>query len=172
MAAKNKVEVWLRGPLPGILPALQPVAHVILQAQEELNEMMEDFPDAMLWQSPAGVASAGFHLQHMTGVLDRLFTYAKGKMLSSNQLQALAAEGKQQQNITVNLLVERFNRQTELAIAQLKNTLPDDLFETRGVGRAQVPSTVMGLLVHAAEHTMRHLGQLLVTVKIVKSTTQ
>ncbi|MEP6727164.1 MAG: DinB family protein, partial [Bacteroidota bacterium] len=126
----------------------------------------------MLWQSPAGVASAGFHLQHMAGVLDRLLTYAKDKMLSTDQLQALAAEGKQQQNITVNLLLERFNRQAELAIAQIKNTLPDDLFETRGVGRAQVPSTVMGLLVHAAEHTMRHLGQLLVTVKIVKSTTQ
>ncbi|MEO5591481.1 MAG: DinB family protein [Chitinophagaceae bacterium] len=172
MAAKNKVEVWLRGPLPGILPALQPVAHAILQAQEELNEIMEDFPETMLWQSPAGVASAGFHLQHMAGVLDRLLTYAKDKMLSTDQLQALAAEGKQQQNITVNLLLERFNRQAELAIAQIKNTLPDDLFETRGVGRAQVPSTVMGLLVHAAEHTMRHLGQLLVTVKIVKSTTQ
>lgn len=172
MAAKNKVEVWLRGPLPGILPALQPVAHAILQAQEELNEIMEDFPETMLWQSPAGVASAGFHLQHMAGVLDRLLTYAKDKMLSTDQLQALAAEGKQQQNITVNLLLERFNRQAELAIAQIKNTLPDDLFETRGVGRAQVPSTVIGLLVHAAEHTMRHLGQLLVTVKIVKSTTQ
>ncbi|MEP6726949.1 MAG: DinB family protein, partial [Bacteroidota bacterium] len=64
MDARNKVEVWLRGPLPDILPALQPVAHAILQAQEELNEMMEDFPGTMLWQSPAGVASAGFHLQH------------------------------------------------------------------------------------------------------------
>jgi uncharacterized damage-inducible protein DinB len=170
MPAINKAEVWLRGPLPGILPALQPVAHALLQAEEELNEMMKGFPDELLWQGPAGAASAGFHLQHMTGVLDRLFTYAKGKMLSAEQLLALAAEGKPpQQNASVNLLVQQFNEQTGRAIAQLTQTLPGELFETRGVGRAQIPSTVMGLLVHAAEHTMRHLGQLLVTVKVVKS---
>ena len=169
MSAINKAEVWLRGPLPGILPALQPVAHALLQAQEELNEMMKGFPDELLWQGPAGAASAGFHLQHMTGVLDRLFTYAKGKMLSAEQLQALAAEGKPSQNASVNLLVQQFNEQGGRAMAQLTRTLPGELFETRGVGRAQIPSTVMGLLVHAAEHTMRHLGQLLVTVKVVKS---
>ncbi|HTE12368.1 MAG TPA: DinB family protein [Chitinophagaceae bacterium] len=169
MSAINKAEVWLRGPLPGILPALQPVAHALLQAQEELNEMMKDFPDELLWQGPAGAASAGFHLQHMTGVLDRLFTYAKGKMLSAEQLQALSVEGKPAQHASVNLLVQQFNEQAGRAMAQLKQTLPGELFETRGVGRAQIPSTVMGLLVHAAEHTMRHLGQLLVTVKVVKS---
>ena len=173
MPAINKAEVWLRGPLPGILPALQPVAHALLQAREELNEIMEGFPDALLWQGTAGAAAAGFHLQHMAGVLDRLFTYAKGQMLSAEQLQALAAEEKpSQQNIAADLLVLQFNRQVELSLMQLKNTPAEELFETRGVGRAQIPSTVMGLLVHAAEHTMRHLGQLLVTVKVMKSKMQ
>jgi uncharacterized damage-inducible protein DinB len=39
----------------------------------------------------------------------------------------------------------------------------------RFVGRAKLPSTVLGLLVHAAEHTMRHTGQLLVTVQVLRA---
>jgi uncharacterized damage-inducible protein DinB len=173
MSADSKFEVWLRGPLPGILPALQPVAHALLQAREEINEIMEGFPDSLLWRGPAGAASVGFHLQHMAGVLDRLFTYAKGQMLSAEQLQALALEGKPPQpGITADELVQQFNGQVDISLEQIKNTLAEELYETRGVGRAQIPSTVSGLLVHAAEHTMRHLGQLLVTVKVIKSTIQ
>jgi len=173
MTDKNKAEVWLRGPLPGILPGLQPVAHALLQAHEELNELMKDFPDALLWIGPAGMASVGFHAQHMAGVLDRLFTYARGEMLSAKQLQALADEGKPKpQNITAKILVAQFNSQVELSLVQIKNTSEKELFDTRGVGRARIPSTVIGLLVHAAEHTMRHLGQLLVTVKVVTSARQ
>jgi uncharacterized damage-inducible protein DinB len=161
-------EVWLRGPLPGILPALQPVCHALLQAREELNELLQDFPADKLWIRPAGMASAGFHLQHMTGVLDRLFTYANAQMLSAAQLQWLAAEGKTPaEEISADDLAQQFNHQVDNAIAQIKATPADSLFETRGVGRAQMPSTVLGLMVHAAEHTMRHLGQLLVTVKFV-----
>jgi uncharacterized damage-inducible protein DinB len=132
---------------------------------------MENCKDELLWQRPAGVASAGFHLQHMTGVLNRLFTYAKGQMLTEIQLKQLAAEGKPAgSEETVQYLVQQFNEQVDKSLQQLKNTPATELFETRGVGRAQIPSTVTGLLVHAAEHTMRHLGQLLVTVKIVRAT--
>ncbi|HYH14710.1 MAG TPA: DinB family protein, partial [Flavisolibacter sp.] len=74
MSNAKQPEVWLRGQLPGISPFLQPVAHALLQAQEEINELMEVFPDTLLWERPAGVASPGFHLQHLKGVLDRLFT--------------------------------------------------------------------------------------------------
>lgn len=167
MALNNKAEVWLRGSLPGITPALQPVAHALLQAREELNGLLENFKDELLWQRPAGIASAGFHLQHMTGVLDRLFTYANAQMLTEKQLKQLAAEGKPEgPQDTVQYLVQQFNEQVDKAMKQLSGTPANKLFETRGVGRAQIPSTVMGLLVHAAEHTMRHLGQLLVTVKV------
>src|SRR5579884_2421562 len=78
-------EVWLRGPLPDIPSLLQPVAHAILQAQEEVSAEMKDFPEKLLWERPAGVASVGFHLQHLTGVLDRLFTYASGESLNEEQ---------------------------------------------------------------------------------------
>ncbi|GAC1376135.1 MAG: hypothetical protein NVSMB30_21140 [Hymenobacter sp.] len=64
-------------------------------------------------------------------------------------------------------LLQRFSAQVEAALAQLRATAEARLTEPRGVGRAQVPSTVIGLLVHAAEHTTRHLGQLLVTAQVV-----
>src|SRR6187399_41187 len=94
MNAPTLPEVWLRGPLPGIPALLQPVAHALLQAREEVMALMADFPESLLWDRPAGVASPGFHLQHLSGVLDRLLTYARGQMLDAAQLEWLAGEGK------------------------------------------------------------------------------
>lgn len=166
-------EVWLRGPVENISSLLQPVAHALLQAREEVNELIKDFPDELLWTKPAGAASVGFHLQHLTGVLDRLFTYAKGYALSDQQLAALKAEGDPEQtNANAIELVQAFNNQVDKAIRELEQKTETDLTNYRSVGRAQLPSTVTGLLFHAAEHTMRHLGQLIVTVRVVRSQEQ
>lgn len=166
----NKPEVWLRGPLPDMPPLLQPVAHALLQAREEVDEMMADFSEDKLWQKLAGMASPGFHLQHLTGVLDRLYTYARGEALTNFQLDALKAEGNPTENtIDVQTLVGRFNKQVDVALNQLSQANVTQLTEVRGVGRAQVPSTMLGLYVHSAEHTMRHVGQLLVTVRVLKA---
>jgi hypothetical protein len=161
-------EVWLRGPIDGIPALLQPVAHALLQAREEIQALMQGFPDNLLWQQPAGMASPGFHLQHLSGVLDRLFTYARGQVLTDGQLQALRAEGTNPgKEYTTALLVKQFEEQVESALAELATVSAETLTEFRGVGRAQLPSTKLGLYVHGAEHTMRHLGQLLVTVKFL-----
>jgi uncharacterized damage-inducible protein DinB len=170
MSQSNLPEVWLRGPLPQIPGLLQPAAHALLQAREEVNELMKDFPEELLWTKPAGAASVGFHLQHVVGVLDRLFAYAKGKTLTEAQLKYLSEEGKaagKESAFTVKFLVDKFNQQVEVAINELKNIKPEILTEPRFVGRKQLPSTVLGLIFHSAEHTMRHLGQLLVTVKVL-----
>jgi uncharacterized damage-inducible protein DinB len=162
-------EVWLRGPLVDVPALLQPVAHALLQAREELNELMTGFPETLLWEKLAGMASPAFHLQHLTGVLDRLFTYAKGGFLSDEQLACLVAEGKQNEGeISVEALVKAFNQKVDAVLQQLKTTDESTLTDWRGVGRAQLPSTVIGLYTHSAEHTMRHLGQLIVTVKVLK----
>src|SRR6187401_3546433 len=87
-------EVWLRGPLPGVPAYLQPVAHALLQVREDVEALMADFPAEQLWTRPGGVASVGFHLQHLSGVLDRLFTYARGEALSDSQLEFLGREGE------------------------------------------------------------------------------
>ena len=168
MEKQEKREVWQRGPIENIPALLQPVAHALLQSREEVNELMRDFPASLLWNKPAGVAAVGFHLQHLTGVLDRLFTYAKGEQLNKAQLSFLAKEGKPVE-IAVQTLVQQFNNQVEQSLAQLSTTNEQILTETRGVGRAQIPSTVIGLFVHSAEHTMRHIGQLHVTVKVLQA---
>lgn len=164
--AEGTPEVWLRGPLQGVPPLLQPVAHALLQAREEVVALAADLPEARLWDRPAGVASPGFHLQHLTGVLDRLLTYARGEALNGAQLEALAAEGTPTGG--KEALLGAFERQVEQALRQLRETDPATLQEPRGVGRKQLPSTVLGLLVHAAEHTQRHVGQLLVTVRVLQ----
>ena len=78
--------VWLRGPVENIPSLLQPVAHALMQAKEEVRDLLEDFPNELLREKPAGDASTGFHLQHLSGVLDRLFTYAQGRQLDEEQL--------------------------------------------------------------------------------------
>lgn len=168
MAIQKLPEVWLRGPIENIPSLLQPVAHALSQARDEVNELMKNFPDELLWIKPAGAASTGFHLQHLKGVLERLFTYAKGEALTEEQLIALKAEGDPQKtNANTVELVQAFNQQVDKALDELQQIKADTLTERRSVGRAQLPSTVMGLLFHSAEHTMRHLGQLIVTVRIV-----
>jgi len=162
-------EVWLRGPLPQIQSLLQPVAHALLQAREEVDALMRGFPEERLWERPAGVASPGFHLQHLAGVLDRLLTYARGESLNDVQTEYLAAEGTGETGLAE--LIENFHAQVDRSLDQLRQTDALSLTEYRGVGRAQLPSTVLGLLVHAAEHTQRHVGQLLVTVRILRADT-
>ena len=163
-------EVWLRGPLPNIPPLLQPVAHALLQAREEVEGLGNNFPKTRLWECPARMASAGFHLQHLTGVLDRLFTYARGESLNAAQLQWLANEGKPQEDAdSFEALFQLFSKQVDNALNQIQNTDEATLTDIRGVGRAQIPSTVVGLLFHAAEHTQRHVGQLIVTVGICRT---
>ena len=170
MPNPETLETWLRGPVPGVPPLLQPVAHALLQARDELHAALRDFPPALLNERPGGVASVGFHLQHLAGVLDRLFTYARQEALTAQQLADFHAEipplptGPN----AVAQLVRRFSSRVDAALYQLKNTSETSLTERRGVGRAQVPSTHIGVLVHAAEHTTRHLGQLLVTAQWVR----
>lgn len=165
---KEKLEVWLRGPLPEIPPLLQPVAHALLQAVEELEMLRPAFRSSLLWQRPARVASVGFHLQHLCGVLDRLFTYAKENSLNETQLNFLKNEQECPfADCTFGDLLDDFRLQVDAALNQLKQTQENSLTEIRYVGRAMIPSTHLGLLFHAAEHTQRHVGQLLVTARIL-----
>ncbi len=166
MTGSSLPEVWLRGPLPGIPPLLQPVAHALTQAREDVNAWMTTFPETLLWERPAGVASVGFHLQHLTGVLDRMFTYARGQTLTEQQLEALAAEGKPL-NVKATALLKEFNEQVTRTLEDLGKLSDEVLTQPRTVGRQQLPSTTIGLLVHAAEHTQRHAGQLYVTLRIL-----
>ena len=170
MQNDEKLEVWLRGPLPGVPALLQPAAHALLQALEELSVLETKFHNQFLWERPASVASVGFHLQHLTGVLDRLFTYARKESLNDLQLQYLKNEGSEPfASCTYGHLLNNFKIQVDKAIDQILETDESTLTEIRYVGRARIPSTHLGLIFHAAEHTQRHVGQLLVTARILLS---
>ena len=107
-------------------------------------------------------------MQHLAGVLDRLFTYARGESLSETQLAFLKSEGNSPYDgCGYNDLLHALKDNIELALTQLRQTDESALTEIRYVGRAMIPSTQLGLLFHAAEHTQRHVGQLLVTAKIL-----
>ena len=164
----SSIEVWLRGPLPDMPAQFQPIAHALLQAREEVEAIVAEFDEARLWDRPAGLASVGFHLRHLAGVLDRLTTYARGAGLTASQLDALAGEAAPDVTVSAAGLAAAFGAVVDRAITQLRATDPATVFDTRGVGRAALPSTVLGLLVHAAEHTMRHVGQLTVTARVVQ----
>jgi uncharacterized damage-inducible protein DinB len=167
--AISTTEYWLRGPVQDVPALLQPAAHALLQARDELQRALVDFPADKLWAKPANVASVGFHLQHLAGVTDRLFTYAKEEALSQAQFDYLAAEGKRNDDISLSDLLQHFYKQVDQALIQIKQTDPAQLNEIRMVGRKQIPTTVIGLIFHAAEHCMRHTGQLLVTVAVLKN---
>ena len=160
-------EAWLRGPVEGVPALLQPVAHALVQAADEVDALAADLPPGRLWDRPGGAASAGFHLRHLSGVLDRLSTYVRDQALTDAQLAALAAEGEPDPSLTPALLADAFRQQVKAALEHLRQTDLATLTDARGVGRQRMPTTVIGLWVHAAEHTTRHVGQLLVTVRVM-----
>jgi uncharacterized damage-inducible protein DinB len=159
-------EVWLRGPVPGYAPVLMPIAHALLQAREDVERVTAGATSEDLWQRPGGAASAGYHLQHLAGSLDRLLTYARGEPLDEAQRAALVREGSS--GTSCAELVETALARIDRALEQLRQTPEESLTAPRAVGRAGLPSTVLGLLFHAAEHTARHVGQLITTLKVAR----
>lgn len=161
-------EPWLRGQVPGITPLLQPAAHAFIMSIEDCEAAVRDLSPDLLWVEHEGAASIGFHLRHLAGATDRLLTYARGEMLNSAQKAALVSErapGAPPPPAADLLAAWRVG--VDRALAQLATTPESALLDFRGVGRAQLPSNVLGLLFHAAEHASRHTGQVVTTAKIL-----
>ena len=162
------VEAWLSGPVPGVDPHLMPVAHAMLQAREDLANATRDLTTEQLWSRPGGAASIAFHLRHIPGSIERLLTYARGESLTPEQLKAAAAEAEPGAE-GAETLMAHVATVIEAAVQQLRETAPSTLLEARAVGRARLPTTVLGLLFHAAEHAQRHTGQVIATAKVLRS---
>ena len=168
MSPDKLPEVWLRGPVAGVSPLLMPAAHCLLQCREEIGAAGRRLTVEQVWARPSGAASAGFHLRHIAGSIDRLLTYARGAQLERHQMAALRAEGDPgDPPQDADSLVEAAQAAIDSAVATLRATPDTDLMVARAVGRAGLPSNVFGLLFHTAEHTHRHTGQLVTTVKIL-----
>jgi uncharacterized damage-inducible protein DinB len=170
MATPSTPEFWLRGPVEGVHPALMPAAHAFLQTLEDVERAAADLSNEQLWLSPGGAASIGFHLMHLSGSTDRLLTYARGELLSDAQKAAFKAESAPPPADAASLLAD-LRRSFDAALTQLRATPPSSIHDARAVGRAALPTTVLGLLFHAAEHSQRHAGQVVTTARVIRSLT-
>jgi hypothetical protein len=167
LAEMSAPEVWLRGPIADVPPHLQPVAHSLLQCREEIERLLTGMSAERIWRTPDDAASIGFHVRHAIGSLDRLFTYARGAMLSETQRHVLGRESEPDTDLTADNLIAAVDAAVTRAIDQLRGTPEATLNDRRLVGRAQLPSTVIGLLFHAAEHMQRHAGQAVTTARFI-----
>jgi len=165
----SQAEPWLRGPLAGTHALLQPAAHAFVMALEDVEAAVEGLAQDQVWISPGSAAPIGFHLAHLTGSTDRLLTYARGESLSDSQVAALAAERElNHTRPSLDSLLGAWRAAVDAALRQIADTPASILLEPRAVGRSRLPSTVLGLIFHSAEHAQRHVGQIVTTAKIVR----
>jgi uncharacterized damage-inducible protein DinB len=161
------VESWLRGTLGDVHPVKRAVLHALEQAREDLLAWTADLSDAELWAAPHGLAAVGFQLRHIAGSIDRLLTYAEEADLSAEQM--LEMRGEMTPGATWKELRTLVMERLLAADARVREVAPDRLEEPRWVGRKRMPTTLAGLLIHTAEHTQRHMGQLIVTVRVLRA---
>jgi uncharacterized damage-inducible protein DinB len=162
-------EAWQRGPVAGVAAELQPAAHAVLHAREDLDAAVPGIPPEHVWAAPGGVASIGFHLVHLAGSTHRLLTYARGEALSQEQWEWLELEKAPQPQWTADVLMRHVHGALDAALAQIRTTDPTSLNEARFIGRARIEVTLRGLLFHAGEHAARHAGQVITTARLLQA---
>ncbi|HEX4576580.1 MAG TPA: DinB family protein [Edaphobacter sp.] len=141
------------------------VLHALELAREDVERWCAGLTDAEMEARPFGLPSVGFQMRHIVGSLDRLLTYAEGRQLSEEQMGAMKAE--MEAGESREALVAEFESGMRSAEERVRAFSPESFGEARGVGRKMLPTSVGGLLVHCADHTQRHTGQLVTTVKVV-----
>ncbi len=159
-------EPWLSGSLKDVNPFVAPLLYSFQQAREDLARFTEGLTTAQIWERRAGANPVGREIRHIAGSLDRLMTYLEGRQLDERQLAELKSEAEPGASL------QELLASMEEAFARAERTLrsldPARLAEPRAVGRKQLPTTVIGLLVHIAEHTQRHVGQAIVAAKLAR----
>ena len=161
-------EPWLRGPIEGVSPLLAPLLRSFEMAREDVRKALEGLSREQLWARPSGVAPVGFHVRHIGHSVDRLVTYADGRQLSAEQMAVLKRE------LEPGASAEDLLREMEALLGKAEEIArgwdPATYGDPRTVGRKQLPTTVIGLIVHTAEHTQRHTGQAITTARIIRAT--
>ena len=161
------MEPWLRGPITGVSPLLAPVLYAFEQAREDLAKHSEGLTAKQVWARPFGLAPLGFQLRHIAGSVDRLVAYLLGCELDEAQMAALRSEMDPGESL--DALLAQVNIALTRAEERIRAIDPGTLTEPRAVGRKRLPTTVIGLLVHIAEHTQRHVGQAISAAKLARA---
>lgn len=160
-------EPWLRGPVAGVDPLIAPILFAFQQAREDLATCTTGLTTEQVWATPFGFGSVGFHLRHIAGSTRRLSTYLEGRQLPENLLASLRVEhepGASREELLADL--DAAFQRSEKVVRALN---PATLAQAREVGRLRLPTTVIGLLTHLAEHTQRHVGQAICAAKLCRA---
>ena len=160
-------EPWLRGPVPGVDPLIAPILCAFQQAREDLAMHTSGLTTEQIWATPHGLGSVGFHIGHIAGSTDRLITYLQGEQLSEAQMTALQAE--HQLGASLDELLGALHSSFQHAEAVVRSLNAANLTQPREVGRKRLPTTVIGLFTHIAEHTQRHVGQAISAAKLARA---
>jgi len=161
----SSVEPWLRGTYADVPAVGRAVLHALDLALEDLTKWTAGLADYEVHSEPMGLSSVAFHLRHIARSVDRILSYAEGKQLSAEQLSALKAEKVGSESLAELLsevevsFVDAAERVRVLATA--------DFNVARGVGRKELPTSIGGALIHVADHTQRHVGQVVTTAKVL-----
>ncbi len=161
----EEVEPWLTGTHTDRHPVLRAVVHALELADRDVRRWAFSLTEDQLGARPYGLPSVAFQVRHVARSMDRLLTYAEGHALNESQLSALAEEAEVA--VDASVLRAEFDHAMKRATERVCCFTPEEFQEHRGVGRAGMPSTVAGLLIHIAEHTQRHVGQAITTAKLV-----
>jgi uncharacterized damage-inducible protein DinB len=160
-------EPWLRGPIPAIHPMAEPFVYSLMQAREDLRHWTEGLTAGQIWARPGDLAPIGFHIRHIGGSVERLITYLKGEQLTERQTKEMKSE--MEPGATIEELFREMEDRLAYAEAVVTALDPRTWTDPRTVGRRQLPTTVGGLVTHIAEHTQRHVGEAIVTAKVVRA---
>jgi uncharacterized damage-inducible protein DinB len=116
---------------------------------------------------PLGLPSVAFHLRHIARSTDRLLTYAEGGQLTAEQLTVLKTEQTGDESLAE--LLGEVEASFSNAEGRVRTLATADFNLFRGVGRKQLPTSIGGALIHVADHTQRHVGQVVTTAKVLKA---
>jgi uncharacterized damage-inducible protein DinB len=161
------VEPWLRGTHANVPAVGRAVLHAFDLALDDLTKWSDGLTDAEVHTHPMGLPSVAFHLRHIARSTDRLLSYAEGNQLTAEQLTALKAEQTGDESLAALLAEVESSFSTAGERVRVLATANFDTF--RGVGRKQLPTSIGGALIHVADHTQRHVGQVVTTAKVLKA---
>jgi len=147
---------------------LAPLLASFQQAREDLAACTEALTADQIWSAPPGFGTLGFHLRHIAGSTERLMAYLQGRELTPAQMEALRSE--KEPGADRDELLTAIDSTFRDAEAVVRAIDPGTLADPRWVGRKRLPTTVIGLLTHIAEHTQRHVGQAIVTARMARRT--
>jgi len=164
---KPYIEPWLRGTHTEVPAAGRAVLHALELALDDLTRWTAGLTDDESHSQPFGLPSIAFQLRHIARSVDRILSYAEEKQLSAEQLAALKAEQAGGETLA-ELLAEVMASLTGAA-DRVRVLATANLDTPCAVGRKQLPTSVGGALIHVADHTQRHVGEVITTAKVLKA---